>query len=444
MRYNKLNYYHQCYVIFIESTSVDSLFFVKRILSVYNIKSKGIYLLEGIVNGPSIYFLGITTSITLGIAYLFFVLLSKVFPCYNKRNLKLIYWLINFTTIIVGVVLRGRVEVLPFASTLTRILIVWFMMQLFGLLMLPIYYGMKKLYVQKLMKPGSEVDRTRRKLIQGAAISLPIMSIGLSSYGTFFGAEKVEILEHELVVPNLDKEIGGLKIAQISDAHIGLFFSVEKLAGLLNIVQEKGADVVVITGDLIDDVQAVDRLIQVLDAYVPKFPKDIYFSWGNHEYFRDFARLEKAFARSAVAVLRNSNTLLIDSLKPVYLLGVDYPWGDKATEQVAKSKEMIDLALQGVPKNATKILLSHHPVVIDYAYEQKIDLTLTGHTHGGQIAFGRQSILPVRYKYMRGMYRKADMYGYVSTGAGSWFPFRLGCPAEVSLFTLKPAKDEKE
>ena len=366
------------------------------------------------MNGPSIYFLGITTSITLGIAYLFFVLLSKVFPCYNKRNVKLIYWLINFTTIIVGVVLRGRVEVLPFASTLTRILIVWFMMQLFGLLMLPIYYGMKKLYVQKLMKPGSEVDRSRRKLIQGAAISLPIMSIGLSSYGTFFGAEKVEILEHELVVPNLDKEIGGLKIAQISDAHIGLFFSVEKLAGLLNIVQEKGADVVVITGDLIDDVQAVDRLIQVLDAYVPKFPKGIYFSWGNHEYFRDFARLEKAFARSAVAVLRNSNTLLID------------------------------LALQGVPKNATKILLSHHPVVIDYAYEQKIDLTLTGHTHGGQIAFGRQSILPVRYKYMRGMYQKADMYGYVSTGAGSWFPFRLGCPAEVSLFTLKPAKDEKE
>lgn len=397
--------------------------------------------MEAIVNGPSIYFIGILIGIALGIAYLFITLLCKVFPCYRNKTLKSFFWLINIIAVGGIILTRGKLDVFPFQGLLSQITILWFMGQLIGLFMLPFYHGIKRVYLRNLLKENDAIDLSRRKFIQGAAVSLPIISFGLSGYGTFLGGEKVEFLEYDILIKNLDVQNDGLKIGQISDAHIGLFFSVEKLSQILELLYKKGADVVVITGDLIDDVKMIDALIEVLNGYISKFRYGIYFSWGNHEYFRNFPKLETAFQHSEVKVLRNKNTLLINSKKPVYLLGIDYPWSETANEQIVKSKEMLDLALLGVTENSTKILLSHHPVVIDYAYEKNIDLTLTGHTHGGQVAIGRQPLLPVRYKYMRGMYQKEQMYGYVSTGAGSWFPFRLGCPAEISLFTLKVLSD---
>lgn len=397
--------------------------------------------MEVIVNGPSIYFIGILIGVTIGIAYLFFTLLCRVFPCYRNQKIKLIFLIVNIVAISGIIVTRGRLDILSFQGLLSQLTILWFMGQLFGIIMLPFYYGIKRGYLRKFIRENDEIDLSRRKFIQGAAVSLPIISFGLSGYGTFLGGEKVELLEHEVLIKDLDIQNQGLKIGQISDAHIGLFFSVDKLSQILELLYKKGADVVVITGDLIDDVKMIDALIEVLNRFVPKFPYGIYFSWGNHEYFRDFPRLEMAFHHSEVKVLRNKSALLINSKKPVYLLGIDYPWGETASQQITKSKGMLDSALLGIPENSTKILLSHHPVVIDYAYDQNIDLTLTGHTHGGQIAIGKQTLLPVRYKYMRGMYQKEQMYGYVSTGAGSWFPFRLGCPAEISLFTLKVLSD---
>lgn len=68
-----------------------------------------------------------------------------------------------------------------------------------------------------------------------------------------------------------------------------------------------------------------------------------------------------------------------------------------------------------------------------------ISLTLSGHTHGGQVALFGHSLLPIQYQYRRGLYQRQSCYGYVSTGTGQWLPFRLGCPAEVAFFTLLPA-----
>jgi predicted MPP superfamily phosphohydrolase len=118
------------------------------------------------------------------------------------------------------------------------------------------------------------------------------------------------------------------------------------------------------------------------------------------------------------------------------LIGVDYPWAKNAEEMRTVREKYLKLGLEKVPQGAFKILLSHHSDFIDDAFKARIPLTLTGHTHGGQVNVAGHSLLPVQYKYMRGVYRQGDFVGYVSTGTGNWLPFRLGCPAEISVFTL--------
>jgi predicted MPP superfamily phosphohydrolase len=99
-------------------------------------------------------------------------------------------------------------------------------------------------------------------------------------------------------------------------------------------------------------------------------------------------------------------------------------------------KKYLQQGLAKIPENAFKVLLSHHPDFIEDAFAANIPLTLAGHTHGGQVNVARHSLLPLNYKYMRGLYRQGNLAGYVSTGAGNWLPFRIGCPPEVSVFTL--------
>ncbi|WP_199883742.1 metallophosphoesterase [Anaerosinus massiliensis] len=389
------------------------------------------------MKGPSIYFLFSIMLVMMLISYLSITLAMRVFPFYREVKLKKIYWCLNFIAFIGLVFGRGRFDMYSFSGIFVEVTVIWFMSQIFVLLLLPVCYIVKKAISKFFSDQTVEVDMTRRRLIKGIAVSLPLASVGMSSYGALYGSRQVEVLKHDILLQNLDPSLENFKIAQISDAHIGMFFSVRKFRLILDRLKAENPDVLVITGDLIDEVGVIEQTVDVLNEYAPAFQKGIYFSWGNHEYFRNFAKIEQALNASKVTILRNRSEVLVEAKRPLYLLGVDYPWADEGQAQIQKCKDMTEQAMEAVPADATKVLLSHHPGCIDAAYEQGIDLTLTGHTHGGQIAILGQSLLPVRYKYMRGMYKTEQQYGYVSTGAGSWFPFRIGCPAEVAIFTLK-------
>ena len=389
------------------------------------------------MKGPSIQILLILCLVIIVISYLSITLAMRLFPEYRTMKLKKLYWVLNVLAVIGFAMGRGVFDTYFLSEILVKLVISWFMAQLFVLLLLPFFYFIKKAVLKYFNTETVEVDMTRRRLIKGIALSLPLASIGMSTYGAFYGSKQVEILKHTIVLPDLDATLENFKIAQISDVHLGLFFSVHKFRRILERVKAESPDVLVITGDLIDEVRMLDQTVLLLNEYASAFTKGIYFSFGNHEYFKNFPVIKKALEESKVKVLRNTSELLVEAKKPLYLLGVDYPWTDRAQEQIEKCKEMTAEAMKNVPTESTKVLLSHHPACIDAAYENGIDLTLTGHTHGGQVAVMGQTLLPVRYKYMRGMYRTNHRYGYVSTGAGSWFPFRMGCPAEVTIFTLK-------
>ena len=160
---------------------------------------------------------------------------------------------------------------------------------------------------------------------------------------------------------------------------------------------------------------------------------------GNHDYFQNAELVRSELNNSSIVVLDNSIRLIIPGLQPFYLMGVDYPWAGLSRRGIdvsdSKRQQYFAATNHDVPLNAFKVLIGHHPNILFDGFAAKIPLTLAGHTHGGQVVLGGKTLLSSNH-YMRGLYRENGVYGYVSSGAGQWFPFRLGCPPEISVFTL--------
>lgn len=279
---------------------------------------------------------------------------------------------------------------------------------------------------------------SRRQLLQGALAAVPLLAIGGSVHTVYTTSTVLAVRRFNLAWPNLPPSLDGYKIVQISDTHLGPFFSLAQFDRVLALAQRERPDLVAITGDLADDLSLLAPAMERLTRLAPTVPDGLYFCWGNHEYFRDIGLIRRALAASPVQLLENSHVVLRRGPQPFCLAGVDYPWARRGPELIAKCQTFTDRALAGIPADSFTILLAHHPDFLADGFARGLPLTLAGHTHGGQVIVAGQSLLPVHYLYMRGLYRQGDSYGYVNSGAGSWFPFRVNCPAEIAVFTLLP------
>lgn len=278
------------------------------------------------------------------------------------------------------------------------------------------------------------MDRERRQLLKGAA-TLPALALASGVYGGTVGRTGIALREFSVPVPGIDNALEGFRIAQLSDIHLGLFFSLEEWRELLEQTATTGADTLAVTGDLFDDDEMNAEAAKILDEFVPRFPKGIWFCYGNHEYFRNIEATEEALAKTRVHVLRDASALVVDGTRPLWFLGVDYP--RLRTLFKLDGAASMETAMAGVPGNAVKVLLAHHPDFFDAAASHGVELALAGHTHGGQLGIFGMPIVPPVFKYMRGVYHVGTTFGYVHSGNGSWFPYRLGCPPEIAVFVLK-------
>ncbi len=293
---------------------------------------------------------------------------------------------------------------------------------------------------RKFHKPTKFSPARRRALKWG--LLYPIMSLAITLYGNRI--ERFNFVDRFFDIPikNLPLELDGFKIAQISDIHLGAYFSLEQLENLLKRVAEAKPDLLAITGDIFDDNSINDKAIQLVNSFCDKFKHGIYYIHGNHEHFRGIQHIEAELAKTKIHWLVNQSANVTSNF---YVLGVDYPSGapimksggrDDLDEYFYRQmREFIERARANVPADATMILLAHHPEFFDAAVEKKIPLTLMGHTHGEQLGIFGKAIFNV-FKYSRGMFEQDDCYGYVSVGCGSWFPIRIGCPPEIAYFTL--------
>lgn len=236
-------------------------------------------------------------------------------------------------------------------------------------------------------------------------------------------------VERDNVSPNLHQ----LKIAQISDLHIGASIQTKYVAKVIEKTNKLVADVIAITGDLIDGKPStVQHVIDSLGQLKAKY--GVYYVVGNHEYYWGIETVLSSLKNTGMTILLNENDVIDIQGTKLMISGITDP-AARAMQphrppDIAKASLGMDLA-------DFKILLAHQPSVYPHAEKLKYDLQLSGHTHAGQF-FPFSLFIGFAHKYSRGLYQHKDMHVYVNPGTGYWGPAnRFGIPAEITLLELK-------
>lgn len=359
--------------------------------------------------------------------------LTKWFPKVYSRLRFLSYCFVNgLCWLIIGyswIIHPGTPFFYQWITPLLYLAFVWVVGEGLLLLLFPVLFAVRRV-INYRQAPS------RRSFLKKVFYSAPAIAFAMSSKGVYSSNFDMEIRHLDLSFHQLPPSLKGFKIAQISDTHLGPFFTLERLDYVLALIKKEQPDMLVITGDMIDDLNLLPGCMEKLSSLSAMLPQGIYFCWGNHEYFRDIERIRRGLLQSPIHILENSNVPIVVKNETFYLLGVDYPWAKTPAEKIAKQQAFLREAQENIPDEAFRILLSHHPDFIADAFALGIPLTLSGHTHGGQINIAGRPLLPLKYRYMRGLYQENHNYGYVSVGTGQWFPLRMGCPPEINIFTL--------
>jgi uncharacterized protein len=278
----------------------------------------------------------------------------------------------------------------------------------------------------------SEPNQERRGFLKTAGAAVAAMPFAAMGFGVLVQREDFRIREIEIPVRGLPKDLQGLRLIQISDIHLSPFLTETELARTVDMANEQRAHIALVTGDLItsrgDPVDACVRQLARLRA-----DAGVFGCLGNHEIYAGVQNhVTREGARLGIRFLRQQAERLRFGGSELNLVGVDY-------QKMGGS--YLTGAERWVVPGTTNLLLSHNPDVFDVAAGQGWDVTLSGHTHGGQVNFEilNQSINIARFytPYVYGLYRQGDSSIYVTRGIGTvGLPARLGAPPEVVLIRL--------
>ena len=288
----------------------------------------------------------------------------------------------------------------------------------------------------------SPVSLARRRFLERTALAMTASPFVAGAYGMFYGRINLEITHRRIKIPRLPGAFEGFRIAQLSDIHIGPFMTAEEIRRYVGIANRLKPELVALTGDFVTwDPSTQFAVVDALAGF--QAPLGVYGCLGNHEMW---ARVEdsitRLFARRGIRILRGERALIASGGNVINLIGVDYqtrsPMGPRGQRLVREYLQGVDrLMAPGV----ANILLSHNPNTFDRAAELGIDLSLAGHTHGGQVTleFIHPDLSPSRLitPYVRGWFQKPGGQLYVNRGIGTiGIPIRFGAPPEITVYEL--------
>jgi predicted MPP superfamily phosphohydrolase len=274
---------------------------------------------------------------------------------------------------------------------------------------------------------------TRRQVLGGLAMALPPLATGaLVTRAMAQIKAPPRVRRMEISLRQLPAHMDGMTIAHVSDTHVGKFTEPGMLNALADQINQLRADFAVMTGDLID--MSLSDLPSVLDMLNRLDPRQgIVVCEGNHDVYDSRHAFEKRTRAAGLSLLVDESCEINFRGSPVQFLGVK--WDEGGDDRIAKSFAAVNA--QRNP-DAFPILLAHHPHAFDPAAEAGIPLTLSGHTHGGQLMLtDRIGGGPAMFRYWSGLYRKPNASLVVSNGVGVWFPLRINAPAEIIHLTLR-------
>ena len=262
----------------------------------------------------------------------------------------------------------------------------------------------------------------------------------------WLGSRRLVVREVEARVPGLPDAFDGLRIVQVSDLHVGPQTSQRFLARVTRTVRALAPDLVTVTGDLVDDRVEDARIfgdwVRGLDADGAGAALGVYLIPGNHDVYAGWAGVHDSLRRRTRAhVLVNDARVLHRGGASLALLGT----GDPAGRARGADGAAPDLgrAFARVPAGMPVVAFAHNPALWPALAERGVALTLSGHTHWGQLAMPRLgwSLASPFLEHAMGAYQDGEALLYVHPGTGFWgIPFRLGAFPEVAAITLRRAE----
>jgi predicted MPP superfamily phosphohydrolase len=276
---------------------------------------------------------------------------------------------------------------------------------------------------------------SRREFLQtAAAFAPPLLTLGLAGIA-LSQLNHFRVRRFVLSIRDLPRDLDGMTIAHVSDMHVGRFTKGEVLRSLVDTVNDLRADLVLVTGDLINDALAdLDHGIELVRAMRGRF--GLYMIEGNHDLIENGAEFERRVRQSSIPFLLDESAIVEVRGTPVQLLGLSWTRGYQ-NHDAAIAQAVRDLLHQR-RADLFPILLAHHPHAFDAAAEANLPLILSGHTHGGQLMLNEKlGGGPAIFRYWSGLYTRGESQMIVSNGVGNWFPLRLNAPAEIIHITLR-------
>jgi len=268
---------------------------------------------------------------------------------------------------------------------------------------------------------------------QASAIAVPVLAVLATLIGLINARRVARVVDVEIPIAGLPEELCGFTIAQISDIHVGPTIKRGYLDAIVNAVNALDADLIAVTGDL------VDGSVRQLAPHTAPLARlrarhGTYFVTGNHEYYSNAHDWIAEIRRLGVTVLLNEHVLLTHGNATLLLAGVT----DYAAHHFDEShRSDPHKALLGAPDRAgAKVLLAHQPRSAEAAADAGFDLQLSGHTHGGQF-FPWNLLVPLQQPFTSGLNRLRSLWVYTSRGTGYWGPpKRLWAPSEITHLRL--------
>jgi hypothetical protein len=273
-------------------------------------------------------------------------------------------------------------------------------------------------------------------VVPGSALAVPLLAGLLTLWGYVNARRTARVVRVDVPIAGLPTALHGFSIAQISDVHVGPTIKRGQLQAIVERVNTLQADMVAVTGDLVDgSVQELAHHVEPLACLSSRH--GTFFVTGNHEYYSGAQAWVDELGRLGLRVLMNEHVLLRHGGAALALAGVaDY----SAHHFDAAHRSDPHAAIAGVPDEArVRVLLAHQPRSAPAAAAAGFHLQLSGHTHGGQFLPWRWFVR-LQQPFTAGLNRWQDLWVYTSRGTGYWGPpKRLGAPAEITHLRLVAA-----
>lgn len=268
-----------------------------------------------------------------------------------------------------------------------------------------------------------------------------VLALALAAFGVSNAISQPAQKELVFEIEDLPAPFHGYSVVHLTDLHLSRLFHRPFSETLVERVNALDADVILISGDLIDGYLDVRRSdVAPLEGLAAR--DGVFVSPGNHEYYFGFESWWETYQSLGMQPLANAHATIEREGEVIVVAGVT----DLRAAGFGLPAPDIDQALNGAPEDAPVLLLNHQPREARQMARRGVDVHLAGHTHGGMVVGLASLVARFNEGFVSGRYSVGDMQLYVSNGTALWpgFALRLGVPSELTRITLRPRAGEVE